>query len=74
MKQATPHPPSTSCANSPSRYPPASLLFDHHERGPDDDLKLQFEATTRLNDDEKQTVKRVLESLLLAHEAKRWAA
>lgn len=51
-----------------------SLLFDDHERGPDDDLRLQFEAITRLNDDERQTVKRVLEGLLLAHEAHRWAA
>jgi transcriptional regulator with XRE-family HTH domain len=24
------------------------LLFDEHERGPDDDLRLQFEATIRL--------------------------
>lgn len=50
------------------------LLFDENERGPTDDLKLQFEATNRLTDDEKQTVKRVLEGLLLAHEARRWAA
>ena len=32
------------------------------------------EATQRLTDEEKTTVKRVLEGLLLAHEAKRWAA
>ena len=55
-----------------------SLLFDDHERGPDDDLRLQFEAITRLSDDEKQTVKRVLEGLLIAHDVKhdvkRWAA
>ena len=50
------------------------LLFDEHERGPADDLRDQFEATQQLNDEEKQTVKRVLEGLLLAHEAKRWAA
>jgi transcriptional regulator with XRE-family HTH domain len=50
------------------------LLFDEHERGPADELRDQFEATQQLNDDEKQTVKRVLEGLLLAHEAKRWAA
>jgi len=50
------------------------LLFDEDERGPSDDLRLQFEATQRLTDDEKTTVKRVLEGLLLAHEAKRWAA
>jgi transcriptional regulator with XRE-family HTH domain len=51
-----------------------TLVFDKDERGPDDDLRLQFEATQRLSDEEKQTVKRVLEGLLLAHEAKRWAA
>ena len=51
-----------------------TLVFDQNERGPDDDLRLQFEATQRLSADEKQTVKRVLEGLLLAHEAKRWAA
>lgn len=55
-----------------------SLLFDDHERDPDDDLRLQFEAITRLSDDEKQTVKRVLEGILIAHnvkhDAKRWAA
>lgn len=50
------------------------LLFDENERGPADELRAQFEATQQLNDDEKQTVKRVLEGLLLAHEAKRWAA
>jgi transcriptional regulator with XRE-family HTH domain len=50
------------------------LLFDEHERGPDDDLRLQFEATTRLTPDEKQIVKRVLQGLLLTHEAHRWAA
>ena len=41
---------------------------------PADELRAQFEATQQLSDDEKQTVKRVLEGLLLAHEAKRWAA
>ena len=50
------------------------LLFDPEERGPSEDLKLQFEALNRLSDDEKTTVKRVLEGLLLRHEAKRWAA
>ena len=50
------------------------LLFDENERGPTDDLKLQFEATQQLSDEEKTTVKRVLEGLLLAHEARRWAA
>jgi transcriptional regulator with XRE-family HTH domain len=55
-----------------------TLVFDENERGPDDDLRLQFEATARLSDEEKQTVRRVLEGLLLAHDVKhdvkRWAA
>lgn len=55
-----------------------TLVFDKDERGPDDDLRLQFEATTRLSDEEKNVVKAVLESLLLTHDVKhnvnRWAA
>jgi len=50
------------------------LLFDEGERGPSDDLKLQFEATHRLHDEEKTAVKRVLEGLVLAYEARRCAA
>jgi transcriptional regulator with XRE-family HTH domain len=50
------------------------LLFDEHERGPSDDLRLQFEAINRLNDDEKRLVREVIESILLRHEARRWAA
>ncbi len=51
-----------------------TLVFDDNERGPDDDLRLQFEATTRLSDDEKHVVKTLIESILLKHEATRWAA
>lgn len=51
-----------------------TLVFDKDERGPDDDLRLQFEATTRLTPEEKRVVKTVIESILLSHEAKRWAA
>ncbi len=51
-----------------------TLVFDENERGPDDDLRLQFEATTRLNPEEKHIIKTVIESILLRHEAERWAA
>ncbi len=51
-----------------------TLVFDKDERGPDDDLRLQFEATTRLNPEEKRVLKIVIESILLRQEAKRWAA
>jgi transcriptional regulator with XRE-family HTH domain len=48
------------------------LLFDDAERGPDQDLRLQFEAVSRLSPDEKRVVLEVLEGLLLKHDAKRW--
>jgi len=47
------------------------LLFGTTERGPDD-LRMQFEAIRRFNDDEKKVVRSVLEGLLLTHEARRW--
>jgi transcriptional regulator with XRE-family HTH domain len=49
-----------------------SLLFDHDERGPDDDLRLAFEATRTLDQDEKNTLKALLEGFLLRHDARRW--
>ena len=50
------------------------LLFGKAQRGPDEDLRLQFEAVSRLNDDEKNVVRSVLEGLLLTHEVRRWSA
>lgn len=49
------------------------LLFDKEERGPDDDLKLQFEAVSQLGPGEKDVVRSVLEGLLLKNQAKRLA-
>ena len=46
------------------------LLFDK-ERGPDDDLRLHFEAASKLDPDERKTVKDLLEGMLLKHEAKK---
>lgn len=48
------------------------LVFDKDERGPDDELRLQFEALTRLGPREKEIVMEVLDGLLLKHDAKRW--
>ena len=50
------------------------LLFEDDERGPTDDLRLQFEAASRLDPDERNIVKELIEGMLLKHEAKRWAA
>jgi transcriptional regulator with XRE-family HTH domain len=49
------------------------LVFDVGERGPDDDLLLQFEAVSRFNPEEKKIVKALLEGMILKHETKRIA-
>ena len=48
------------------------LVFDQDERGPDDELRLQFEAVKKLEPEEKKVVKSVLESILIRNDAKRW--
>lgn len=48
------------------------LLFEEHERGPDDNLRLQFEAVSGLPPAEQSVVKEVLESLIIKYQARRW--
>ncbi len=50
------------------------LIFDKYERGPDEELRLQFEAITRFTPEEKKVAKAVLESLILKHDANRFSA
>ena len=50
------------------------LVFDKDERGPDDDLRLQFEAISRMSKEEKKIIKALLEGMILKHEARRWSA
>ncbi len=47
------------------------LLFEDDERGPDDELKLQFEALRQFDGEERKTVLEVLDGLILKHQAKR---
>jgi hypothetical protein len=49
-----------------------TLVFDA-ERDPDEELRMQLEATARLSED-RQLVKRFINGLLLSHQAKRLAA
>ena len=49
------------------------LLFGKDERGPDDDLRLQFEAVSRFDAEEKNVVRSLLEGMILKHEARRWS-
>ncbi len=46
------------------------LLFAQDERGPDDDLELQFEAASRLDPDEKNVIRSVIESIVLRNTVK----
>ncbi len=50
------------------------LLFDENERGPDDGLKLQFEAVSQFSREEKKIAKVVLDGLILQHHANHLAA
>jgi len=49
------------------------LVFEDCERGPDEELRLQFEALSQFDPDEKRTARELLDSLILKHQAKRWA-
>lgn len=46
------------------------LLFDASERGPDDVLRLQFEALKQFDDEDKALAQGLLEGLILKHQAK----
>ena len=50
------------------------LLFEKDERGPDEELKFQFEAVSRLDPEEKKVIRSVIESIILRHEARRWSS
>lgn len=47
-----------------------SLVFDSDERGPDERLKLQFEAISQFDEEDKQLAQGLLEGLILKHQAK----
>ena len=50
------------------------LVFAADERGPDDELRLQFDALRRFAPEEKKTARDVLDGLILKHEARRWTS
>ena len=45
-----------------------ALLFDETERGPDDDLRLQFEALSAMSPEEKYVAKAVLEAMIVKNQ------
>ena len=50
-----------------------NLVFGSEERGPDEDLRLQFEALSQFTPEEKAIVRVLLESLILKHDASRFS-
>lgn len=51
-----------------------SLVFEQDERGPDEEFRLQFEAFTAFDQDEKKAAKTLPDALILKHQARRWAS
>lgn len=49
-----------------------SLVFDEEERGPDEQLRLQFEAISHLAPDEKLVVKELLDGMIIKYQTRRW--
>ena len=50
------------------------LLFGEGERGPDAELRLQFEAVSGFDREEKKALRALLEGMILKHEAQRWSS
>lgn len=50
-----------------------SLLFDDAERGPDDELRLQFDVIARLDNEEKRVIRELIDGMILKYQARRWA-
>ena len=49
-----------------------SLVFGSEERGPTEDLVLQFEAVSQLTPEEQGVVKEVLDGLIIKYQSRRW--
>ena len=50
------------------------LIFGKDERGPDEDLRLQFEAISQFDEEDKELARGLIEGLILKHQAKQSVA
>lgn len=46
------------------------LVFDESERGPSDDLRLQFEAVSHMPDEDRRIVKALLDGMIVKYQTK----
>ena len=44
--------------------------FEAHKLGPNEDLSLQFEAVSRMPDDEKRIIKALLDGMIVKYQTK----
>lgn len=49
-----------------------SLLFEDAERGPDDELRLQFDAIARMPKQEKLVIRELIDGMIIKYETQRW--
>jgi transcriptional regulator with XRE-family HTH domain len=47
------------------------LVFDDDERGPSNELRLQFEAVSALPEEDLKVIKALLDGMIIKHQAKR---
>lgn len=50
------------------------LIFEEKRRGPEEELRMQFEAFSRFDAAEKKVIRALLEGMILKHEVKRWSS
>ena len=48
-----------------------ALVFDENERGPGDELRLQFEAVAQLPEADQQVIKAMIQGIIVKHETTR---
>lgn len=48
-----------------------ALVFEEGERGPSEEMRLQFEAVCQLPDEDQRVVRAMLDGMIVKHQAKR---
>ena len=46
-------------------------MFEEGERGPSDEMRLQFEAVSQLPEDDRRVVRAMLDSMILKHQTRK---
>jgi len=50
-----------------------SLLFDEAERGPGDDLRLQFDVISHMDEEEQRVIRELIDGMILKYQSHRWS-